>query len=239
MSDARTLGGLISTLRDYEELQKVLASMPAGSIAASAWGEQRLVIHKKSVEINDALSISTDCERVKLLCEERSWTGGLTSANAKRLRAMICRERGCTLIEADAMTLDAAANVIEAGAVSVSGGRGSVPPAKRRTGRPKRGEKGSSELVIAALSKWHGYEDGSVTNPTPAKNRDLTDEKYGRLSGNALTRFLDGKGGYKWYAAACRKGSIGVVLAGWRGEILDRHPDLLPDEPDRCRPPHD
>src|SRR5262249_46884773 len=55
-------------------------------------------------------------------------------------------------------------------------GRGSQT-AKRRVGRPKKDEKDSAAVVIAALCRHHGYqEDGSVANYEPATNRGLAAE---------------------------------------------------------------
>ena len=61
---------------------------------------------------------------------------------------------------------------------------------KKRTGRPKATEKSMVDLVIAALSRWHGYgEGGSVTNYEPATNRRLAEQTPG-LASNGLCRFL-------------------------------------------------
>ena len=113
---------------------------------------------------------------------------------------------------------------------------GGVGQPGRRTGRPKKIEKDSATLVVAALSKWHGYEGGSVTNPEPATNRGLADG-YG-LSPNALSRFLkdrfpEEKNPHKKYDAACRNGTIGTLLALWNREPPSRHADLLPHESGR------
>jgi hypothetical protein len=105
-------------------------------------------------------------------------------------------------------------------------------PPKRRTGRPRNTDKDSATKVVAALSKYHGYGEGmSVTNREPATNRGLAAEYD--LSANALTRFLTaklGKNGHRQYAAACRNGRIGALLALWRGETPERLLNLLPNE---------
>lgn len=88
-------------------------------------------------------------------------------------------------------------------------------------GRPGKDEKGSDAKVIAALSRWHGYDNGSVTNHEPASNRGLADKC--KLSQNALSRFLKKYGGDKRYKVACRNGGIGQLLMLWRGEIPAFH----------------
>lgn len=105
--------------------------------------------------------------------------------------------------------------------------RAAARPPKRRTGRPKASEKGAAEKVVAALSKWHRYqEDGSVTNYTPARNRDLvemTKEGKGRpLVLNSLSRFLEdkfGKHAHRKYAKLCSARTIATQLKLWRGEV--------------------
>jgi hypothetical protein len=105
------------------------------------------------------------------------------------------------------------------------------PPAKRRTGRPKKAEKDSATRVVAALNVHHGYQNGVVANYDPATNRRLAAVVNARLrpgdrglSDNALTRFLSDRldGGYKEYEAACRTGRIGTFLALWNRELPSR-----------------
>ena len=105
-------------------------------------------------------------------------------------------------------------------------------PLKRKTGRPKKNEKDSATKVIAALSKWHEYDNGSVINPEPATNRGLAKE-YDGLAQNALTRFLKDRGGCKKYKSACHDGSIRALLALWRGELPNRHLRLRSHESGR------
>jgi hypothetical protein len=124
------------------------------------------------------------------------------------------------------------AKLLQAEGIGSPEARNGGRPAKRRIGRPKKTEKDSATKVIAVLSKWHGYEDGSVTNLEPATNRGLADGKFG-LSANALTRFLANRGGYKRYASACHQRSVGSLLMLWRGELPDRHARLLPHESGR------
>jgi hypothetical protein len=110
---------------------------------------------------------------------------------------------------------------------------GGSGPAKHRTGRPKKTEKDSATKVIAALSKHHGYENGSVTNYAPATNRGLAGQY--RLGGNALSRFLKERfpkeaKPHKKYEAACRDGSLGALLMFWNRELPSCLPDLLPHD---------
>jgi hypothetical protein len=106
-------------------------------------------------------------------------------------------------------------------------------PARHRSGRPRRTDKGLIEKVVAALRKHHGYDDGSVTNYEPAKNTSLA-KKYD-LANNALTRFLAAKypgqrKPYRSYAAACRSRLIGAHLRLWSGELPMHATRLLPHE---------
>jgi hypothetical protein len=106
-------------------------------------------------------------------------------------------------------------------------------PARHKTGRPRKTDKGSTELVVAALRKHHGYEDGSVTNYEPAKNATL--EKKYKLANNALTRFLAAKypgerRPYRCYEVACRNRSIGAQLRLWSGELPMHATRLLPHD---------
>jgi hypothetical protein len=103
---------------------------------------------------------------------------------------------------------------------------------RKRTGKRPKTEKDSDAVTLSALCKWHGYDEGSVTNPTPARNLDLKNKPY-NLASNALTRFLKKHGGFPNYKAHCAKGRIGFLLKSWRGELIDRHPELLPHESGR------
>jgi hypothetical protein len=84
--------------------------------------------------------------------------------------------------------------------------------------------------TLAALTAWHGYDNGSVINREPATNRGLA-EKY-ELTENALCKFLKTKGlDAKRYAALCARGELGARLMLWNGELPSRLrlPDDLPD----------
>lgn len=127
------------------------------------------------------------------------------------------------------------ANMVDDQSANRTGGR-------KRTGRPRKDEKDSATKVIAALTKHHGYENGSVTNFEPATNRGIAHE-YG-LSQNALSRFLNEKlgkgnpksGGHKGYIAACNRDArigIGALLTLWQGEVPERLAELLPHESGR------
>lgn len=90
-------------------------------------------------------------------------------------------------------------------------------PTRRRPGPRANAEKDSATIVVAALTKHHGYENGSVGHYTPATNPGLA-EKYG-LANNALTRFLSDKGGVSGYKQACTSEKIGVLLKVWNREV--------------------
>lgn len=106
-----------------------------------------------------------------------------------------------------------------------------------RTGRRRKEEKDSADLVIAALTLHHGYQNGNVANDEPATNRSLAEMwnrggKPGKrkLADNALTRFLNNKGGMKKYQVACRNGKILGLLADWNREGLSHLAGLRPNE---------
>jgi hypothetical protein len=148
---------------------------------------------------------------------------------------------GATTSDGDASIADALQQVGRLEDWLASAGRehqkgGGQRPGKRRTGRPKKTEKDSETLVVAALSKWHGYEGGSVTNYEPATNRGLADKFH--LSPNALSRFLKKKFSkekdpHRRYVTACHNETIGALLTLWNREMPGRHADLLPPESGR------
>jgi hypothetical protein len=148
---------------------------------------------------------------------------------------------GATTIEGEASMADALQQVGRLAEWLASAGRrhqeeGSQRTGKRRTGRPKKTEKDSETLVVAALSKWHGYEGGSVTNYEPATNRGLAGQSG--LSKNALSRFLKKQfskeeNPHKRYVAACHNETIGALLTLWNREPLSRYADLQPHESGR------
>jgi hypothetical protein len=106
-------------------------------------------------------------------------------------------------------------------------------PQKRRSGRPRTTEKDSATKVIGALNRHHGYDNGSVTNLTPATNRGLQ-KAYG-LSSNALSRFLKDRFRNETeptarYKAACRVAAkLGALLKLWNRDFPG-HNALLHDE---------
>src|SRR5262245_30936460 len=83
----------------------------------------------------------------------RCWRRFVISCSA--LQARVRRER---------------AKLLQGSSAGTPFGEGGQQPGRRRTGRPKKTEKGSQVLVLAALTKHHGYQDGAVTNPEPATN---------------------------------------------------------------------
>jgi hypothetical protein len=114
-------------------------------------------------------------------------------------------------------------------------------PAKRRAGRPRKGESAKDLLVIGALVEHHGYQPGgsSVKRYDPAKTADLA-ESAG-VSTATVSRFLKKKfpkyeHGYDGYVAICNgqaRYHIGMYLALWQGDVTEGLAALLPHESGR------
>jgi hypothetical protein len=116
------------------------------------------------------------------------------------------------------------------------------PPAKRRTGRPRKGETDKERLVLAALVAHHNWQPGgSVGNDTPAKTRQLAKlasdkRKRVEVSVATVSRFFRKRfpgRGHKDYEAACVRGEIGALLAKWQGDEPEHLAGLLPRESGR------
>ena len=126
-------------------------------------------------------------------------------------------------------------NEQESGGTNASAAKSDKQSA-RRTGRRKKTEKDSATLVIAALTGWHRYENGSVTNYESATNRGLA-KKYD-LAQNALSRFLkeqfpeEARPGKK-YQVMCRTNKLHTWLATLNREAPDRLPGLQSHESGR------
>jgi hypothetical protein len=111
--------------------------------------------------------------------------------------------------------------------------------AKRKTGRPRKGETDKERVVISALDIHHKRQGLSVGDDTPAKVRALArlaSDKHVQVSVGTVSRFFKKKfpdRGYKGYETACIHGRIGALLARWQGEDAERHADLLPHDSGR------
>ena len=114
------------------------------------------------------------------------------------------------------------------------------PVAKRKAGRPGKGESDKGYLVIGALIKHHRYQPGGIVeNYEPATTRDLAKLASGervKVSVATVSRLFKKKfpgRGYKGYVNACNrdaKVNIGMFLALWQGDVAERYADLLPHE---------
>jgi hypothetical protein len=105
----------------------------------------------------------------------------------------------------------------------------------KRTGRPRKGESDKERLVISALDAHHKSDGSSVENPIPAKLKhlaNLASNKHVSVSVATVSRFFARKfpgRGYKGYEAACIRNEIALRIAGWQGDISDKHlADLRP-----------
>jgi hypothetical protein len=117
--DPFTLGHFIFVLRDYGELQSQNASYrhPSGGITAvragSAEAIARLNNCRDLMRVSNILTHAPGKGRFQLLCDELENDHGLTATNVIKLRAKICRIKSCTIEEANALTLDNAADILE------------------------------------------------------------------------------------------------------------------------------
>lgn len=119
MLQPRTLDWLISTLKWYEELRATNASYghPPGGITTVAVGSAEAAtrhdnyrdLRRVSAEIAGAAGKG----RIQLLCDELDNSDGLTASNVVKLRVKVCRAKPCSLEEANALSLDEVADVLE------------------------------------------------------------------------------------------------------------------------------
>ena len=105
----------------------------------------------------------------------------------------------------------------------------------RKGGRPRKGEKGTDQLILAALMEFHRVEpDGFANNPDPATVRELVE--LSKTSNKTVSDFFGRK-----YPDAAKKGKakaaydaacnadpcqIGYVLKFWNGERPEKFADL-------------
>ena len=92
MSDnPMTLGGLISALRWYEELQAKQASYCGAVLFHSAEAQSRIETYNDLMRVSGDIHGAPGRDRIQLLCEELDSSGDLTAANVVKLRARVCR----------------------------------------------------------------------------------------------------------------------------------------------------
>lgn len=111
-----TLGDLLTSLQGSEQAfaansrtaDKV--EREQGSISAQWWRIQAAVL---VFQPHPAMMPGID--RIQLLCDELDNSDGLTAANVAKLRARVCREKPCTIDEANALSLFEAADVLDGG----------------------------------------------------------------------------------------------------------------------------
>ncbi len=144
--------------------------------------------------------------RIQLLCEELDNSDGLTSANVVKLRVKVCRAKPCTLEEANALTLNEVADLLE-GKYScvVAEMKSDATPAVAQEPAPKRStERGEGRAkLIAALTKHHQYADGSCLHLEPIGNNRLA--KAAGVSHSTASEFFNNAfQGHSKYKVLCR-----------------------------------
>lgn len=105
-----------------------------------------------------------------------------------------------------------------------------------KTGRPRKREATGPALVLAALVKYHGWDNGSVNDRPPASLAELS--KLCGKTKTTVSNFLADKFGddqYKRYEAACVGRKIGILLSKWQGELPERLAGLFEEEYGRGR----
>jgi hypothetical protein len=145
-----TLGWLLSTLGWYEELRAKQATYTGAVLANSAEAASRIETHRDLMRVSGEIDQAPGQGRLQLLCEEMDPVGGLSAANVVKLRARVCRVKPCGIREADLLTLDEAANVLEGARVEGSP-KGSPDPdpgagARRRMPKTRRGRRPDSSI---------------------------------------------------------------------------------------------
>ena len=117
--DPFTLGHFIYVLEVYEELRATNATFTDAVLAGSAEALFRIENYSDLMRVSAVLANAPGKGRIQLLCEEVDSASGLTTANVIKLRARVCRAKPCTLEEANTLTLDEVADVLDVGAAKV------------------------------------------------------------------------------------------------------------------------
>jgi hypothetical protein len=120
--ERRTLGWLITTLTTYEDLRRRSAADTNAALFNSAESRSRIQDYNERLALDAAIANAPGIERIRLLCDELDNSDGLTAGNVRKLRVKVCRRRPCDIPTANALTLDEAADVIEATSKQVEQG---------------------------------------------------------------------------------------------------------------------
>jgi hypothetical protein len=150
----------------------------------------------------------------------------LTIATARKLVGDLIRERGLTVKEAEALSLEAAMDRLEA--PTPPGGQADPAPPATPGGPPKRNAKRSTKKgdgrvkLIAALTKHHDYANGSCLNTEPINNNELA-----RLAGvdkaTASAFFKKEFAEHSKYVARCRDAAgLAAALKLLNGEFAPK-----------------
>jgi hypothetical protein len=112
-SESPTVGWLIAILRDAEEVQARINARKGPPAYGSAEMQACVEDHRDSRVFSGVLAQAAGIGRMRLLCDELDNGAGLTRVNVLKLRARVCRAKPCSLEEANQLSLDAAATVLE------------------------------------------------------------------------------------------------------------------------------
>jgi hypothetical protein len=150
--EPRTLGWLIGRVVWDEELRATQAAFKHNVLDDSAEARSRVENYRDQSRVSYEITNAPGKGRIQLLCEEMDGSAGMSAANLVKLRARVCRAKGCLPVEADQLLLDQVADALEgvpAGAGPSAGdGAGSDRP------KPRQGVPGSGvELLLEEDAK--------------------------------------------------------------------------------------
>ncbi|QDT39233.1 hypothetical protein [Stratiformator vulcanicus] len=160
----------------------------------------------------DAFDEADFINRGRRLLAERS---AAYLIDAGRMQASLQRERA-KLAERDTTTQNARINA-----------------STKRRGRPSKGESDKETLIIAALSRHHGYDNGSLLNDEPIAVKSFADLPQNDFSAASLSRFFEKHfSGYKGYKAQCVNGKLAMTLSLLNRELPSRLASYEERDPD-------
>jgi hypothetical protein len=164
-----TLGWLLSTLKWYEELRAKQDTYTGAVLANSAEAESRRETYRDRMRVSGEIVLALGKDRLQLLCEEMDPVGGLSAANVVKLRARVCRLKPCGIREADLLTLDEAADVLEG--VRVEGSPKGMP----NTRRGRRPDPSIDPINDKRLCEdWQAAKRHGMTRQAFARERGIT-----------------------------------------------------------------
>jgi hypothetical protein len=108
-----TLGWLISKLATFEGLRKRLDAVTHAVSIHSREGQSRINDCREKAIIYKAIHHAPGRGRISLLCDELNPSESLSVTNLVALRAKVCRAKPCSLDEANQLSLDDAADVLD------------------------------------------------------------------------------------------------------------------------------